>query len=212
MHFLPPSPHPLPPHTVLLLRTQDTDVLLRAAGGKPPLTMQAFTKLVDKVGAPPAPLAAPSTLPPLGPMPNDVGPVDVPALAELGFTGEPSTIFKVRYNDNTCNTALSASPWHALSTGMHVHSQEPPLPLKCTTALSSLSSNHHHTRAESERLWRAWMHLLQTPSGSLNLKNQKLIPLSLKNPPPLCSAPISSLDASLQGEGKHMQSVTACVT
>jgi hypothetical protein len=124
--FSPPSPHSLPPHTVLLLRTQDTDVLLRAAGGKPPLTMQAFTKLVDKVGAPPAPLAAPSTLPPLGPMPNDVGPVDVPALAELGFTGEPSTIFKVRYNDNTCNTALSALPWHALSTAcMCIHRNHP---------------------------------------------------------------------------------------
>ncbi|KAF8061969.1 UVR3 [Scenedesmus sp. PABB004] len=73
----------------------DTDVLLRAAGGKAPLTMQAFTKLVDKVGDPPKPLPAPGAVPPPGPLGAwGDGSTGVPSLAEVGFTEAPTTIFK----------------------------------------------------------------------------------------------------------------------
>jgi hypothetical protein len=42
----------------------DPALLARKNGGAPPLTYQAFCKLLDKVGPPPAPLDAPSSLPP----------------------------------------------------------------------------------------------------------------------------------------------------
>uniref|UniRef100_A0A383VLE2 Photolyase/cryptochrome alpha/beta domain-containing protein n=1 Tax=Tetradesmus obliquus TaxID=3088 RepID=A0A383VLE2_TETOB len=70
----------------------DTDVLLRAAGGRAPQTMQAFTKLIDKVGDPPAPLSAPASLPPPGPVAEAV--TSVPTLAEVGYQREPTTVFK----------------------------------------------------------------------------------------------------------------------
>ena len=38
---------------------QDTDELVSRNGGRPPLTMVSFTKLVDRVGAPPAPAPDP---------------------------------------------------------------------------------------------------------------------------------------------------------
>jgi cryptochrome len=73
---------------------QDTDALLRAAGGRAPQTMQSFTKLIDKVGEPPAPLPAPASLPPPGPLAEVV--TSVPTLAEVGFEQRPTTVFKVR--------------------------------------------------------------------------------------------------------------------
>lgn len=71
---------------------QDTEQLLAQNGGKVPLTMQSFTKLIDKVGEPTAPLTAPATICPPGPV-DEV--VSVPTLAEVGFTQQPTTIFKV---------------------------------------------------------------------------------------------------------------------
>lgn len=83
---------PLP----LMHRMQDTDAMVKRAGGKPPLTMQSFTKLVDKAGDPPAPLEAPSTIPPPGAVVEGWGSsLDVPTLQEVGFTGTPTTIYKV---------------------------------------------------------------------------------------------------------------------
>ncbi|WIA38442.1 hypothetical protein OEZ86_001766 [Tetradesmus obliquus] len=70
----------------------DTDVLLRAAGGRAPQTMQAFTKLIDKVGDPPAPLPAPASLPPPGPVAEAV--TSVPTLTEVGYQQQPTTVFK----------------------------------------------------------------------------------------------------------------------
>lgn len=73
----------------------DTDELVKRSGGKAPLTMQSFTKLVDKVGDPPAPLLAPSAIPPPGPGVQSWGsPLEVPSLQEVGFTETPTTIFK----------------------------------------------------------------------------------------------------------------------
>ena len=44
------------------------DLLRRSPGGRPPLTMKSFEKLVDSVGAPPAPAAAPpASLPAIPP-------------------------------------------------------------------------------------------------------------------------------------------------
>ncbi|KAF6258816.1 6-4 photolyase [Scenedesmus sp. NREL 46B-D3] len=70
----------------------DTGMLLRAAGGRPPQTMQSFTKLIDKVGEPPAPLPAPAGMPPPGPVTEAV--TSVPTLAEVGFDQQPTTVFK----------------------------------------------------------------------------------------------------------------------
>jgi hypothetical protein len=77
---------------------QDTGALVAANGGKAPLTMQAFTKLVDRVGDPPAPLAAPAGVPPpaAAVLAQERGPLGVPTLAEVGFADAPTTIFKVR--------------------------------------------------------------------------------------------------------------------
>lgn len=69
-------------------------MLLRAAGGRAPQTMQAFTKLIDKVGDPPAPLPAPASLPPPGPVAEAV--TSVPTLTEVGYQQQPTTVFKVR--------------------------------------------------------------------------------------------------------------------
>lgn len=71
-------------------------MLVRRSNGKLPVTMQSFTKLVDKVGDPPAPLDAPGAIPPPGPAAQAWGqPLTVPTLEEVGFTGTPTTIFKV---------------------------------------------------------------------------------------------------------------------
>lgn len=75
----------------------DPDALIRAAGGKVPLTMQAFTKLVDRVGDPPPAVAAPDSVPPPAAAVLAQGErLDMPTLAEAGFTDQPTTIFKVR--------------------------------------------------------------------------------------------------------------------
>jgi hypothetical protein len=56
--------------------------------------MQSFTKLIDKVGEPPAPLPAPVSVPPPGPVSEAV--TSVPTLAQVGFSQQPTTVFKVR--------------------------------------------------------------------------------------------------------------------
>jgi len=70
----------------------DPDVLIAKNGGKAPLTMQSFQKIVDKAGAPPAPAAdPPSTLPSPGGV--AVVPEDsykVPTLVDIGY-GEEHT-------------------------------------------------------------------------------------------------------------------------
>lgn len=71
---------------------QDTEHVVLQNGGKPPLTMQSFTKLIDKLGDPAAPLPAPLTLPPPGPV---MEVTTVPTLQECGFTQQPTTIFRV---------------------------------------------------------------------------------------------------------------------
>ena len=68
-------------------------------GGRPPLTMQSFTRLVDRLGDPPAPAAdVPAVLPP--PAPGAPGAAaeetGVPTLLECGFTTTPTAPFKVR--------------------------------------------------------------------------------------------------------------------
>ncbi|KAI8474142.1 MAG: FAD binding domain of DNA photolyase-domain-containing protein [Monoraphidium minutum] len=75
----------------------DPAALIAANGGRPPLTMQAFTKLVDRAGDPP---------PPAGPPPAALPPPDggaagageegtgVPTLAEVGFPDAPTAPFK----------------------------------------------------------------------------------------------------------------------
>lgn len=76
----------------LLPHAQDPEQLVAQNGGKPPVTMQSFTKLIEKVGDPRAPLPSPTVMPPPGPVDELVS---VPTLQEVGFTEEPSTIFKV---------------------------------------------------------------------------------------------------------------------
>ncbi len=75
--------------------------MARCKGKAPPLTMQAFTKLVDGVGAPPAPAPdPPAQLPPPllpgGGAPAAGEPTHVPTWQEAGFNEAPTTIFKVR--------------------------------------------------------------------------------------------------------------------
>eukprot|EP00878_Enallax_costatus_P020725 GHUV01021916.1.p1 GENE.GHUV01021916.1~~GHUV01021916.1.p1 ORF type:complete len:400 (+),score=98.18 GHUV01021916.1:1271-2470(+) len=69
----------------------DTEQLIAQNNGKVPVTMQSFTKLIDKVGDPQAALLAPAIIPPPGPFDELVS---VPTLAEVGFTQAPTTIFK----------------------------------------------------------------------------------------------------------------------
>ncbi|KXZ45826.1 hypothetical protein GPECTOR_50g620 [Gonium pectorale] len=75
----------------------DTDMLVARNGGSPPLTMQSFCKLVDRVGDPPAPAPDPPAAmpPPAEGMPSaDPGVTQVPTWQEVGFTEAPVTIFK----------------------------------------------------------------------------------------------------------------------
>lgn len=74
----------------------DPQLLLARNGGKPPLTMQSFTKLVDAVGAPPAPAAdPPEKLPPLPSKAEaQATAADVPSLADIGYPPAGTTPFK----------------------------------------------------------------------------------------------------------------------
>ncbi|KAI7839651.1 hypothetical protein COHA_006460 [Chlorella ohadii] len=75
----------------------DPQLLLARNGGKPPLTMQAFTKLVDAVGPPPAPAAdPPEKLPPLAPQAASLAAAacSVPSLSDIGYPPAGSTPFK----------------------------------------------------------------------------------------------------------------------
>jgi cryptochrome len=75
----------------------DPQLLLARNGGKPPLTMQAFTKLADAVGPPPAPAAdPPEKLPPLAPQAAslDAAASGVPSLADIGYPPAGTTPFK----------------------------------------------------------------------------------------------------------------------
>jgi hypothetical protein len=118
LHHLLALPTSLPPpHTPLAfipivpyVTMQDTDAMVKRNGGKPPLTMQSFTKLVDKAGDPPAALVVPSIIPPPGHVVEAWGsPLEVPTLQEVGFTGTPTTIFKVFGNGCTAPVAHAAS-------------------------------------------------------------------------------------------------------
>lgn len=110
------SPTHHPPKVFLPLalwhfQVQDTDMMVKRSGGKPPLTMQSFTKLVDKVGDPPAPLPAPAAIPPPGDLVATWGsPLEVPTLQEVGFTGTPTTIFKVCKACYACKVRASWLP------------------------------------------------------------------------------------------------------
>jgi hypothetical protein len=86
----PPHPPPPPP-------LQDTEWLVRQAGGKAPATMQSFQKLMDKVGPPAAPLPAPAAVPAPAPGAPGAGEADtgVPTCQEMGFTQAPQAPFKV---------------------------------------------------------------------------------------------------------------------
>lgn len=65
----------------------DPNVLIAKNGGKVPLTMQSFQKVVDKVGAPPAPVAdPPSRLPSFGAVQDNE--YLVPSLEDVGYGAE----------------------------------------------------------------------------------------------------------------------------
>ncbi|KAG2432367.1 hypothetical protein HYH02_012940 [Chlamydomonas schloesseri] len=75
----------------------DTDMLVARNGGSAPLTMQSFTKLVDRVGDPPAPAPdPPAAIPPPAPDMPSAAPAatGVPTWQEVGFKEAPRTIFK----------------------------------------------------------------------------------------------------------------------
>ena len=64
-------------------------------GGSPPLTYKAFEAVLAKLGPPPLPVAdAPARLPPGVPDGGCKG-YGVPTLAELGYSPEATTVFKV---------------------------------------------------------------------------------------------------------------------
>ncbi|KAG1670815.1 hypothetical protein FOA52_003406 [Chlamydomonas sp. UWO 241] len=75
----------------------DTSELVERNGGKAPLTMTSFTKLLDKAGKPHAPASDPSAALP-GPAKGAVGTAEdetsVPTWQEVGFTEAPTSPFK----------------------------------------------------------------------------------------------------------------------
>ncbi|GFR42357.1 hypothetical protein Agub_g3052, partial [Astrephomene gubernaculifera] len=101
-------------HAAVSHTLYDTDMLVARNGGSPPLTMQAFCRLVERVGEPlpPAP-DPPAQLPPLPPLPPpattsgeegeeqgrqrpsaDPAVTGVPTWQEVGFKEAPVTIFR----------------------------------------------------------------------------------------------------------------------
>jgi hypothetical protein len=98
---------PLLPATLTWLSTrlpvwQSTEALVsRCKGGRPPLTMAAFTKLVDSCGPPPPPaLEPPALLVPPGPVDaplpgTELSQTLVPTWQAAGFKTPPTTIFPV---------------------------------------------------------------------------------------------------------------------
>lgn len=76
--------------------SQDPELLLARNGGKAPLTMQSFTKLVDAVGTPPAPAAdPPAQLRAIAAAAaREVGDAGVPSLAAIGYPPSGTTPFK----------------------------------------------------------------------------------------------------------------------
>lgn len=85
-------------HAVVGHTLYDTAMLVARNNGAAPLTMQSFTKLVDRVGPPPAPRPAPTRVPPPAPGAPGTEPeaTGVPTWQEVGFKEPPTTIFKVR--------------------------------------------------------------------------------------------------------------------
>ncbi len=80
------------------IHPQDTEELVRRNGGKPPLTMQSFTKLVDKAGSPPAPAPDPPAAlpaPAAGAAGTEPSATGVPTWQEMGFKEGPTSPFKV---------------------------------------------------------------------------------------------------------------------
>lgn len=75
----------------------DPGQLLARAGGRAPLTMQSFLKLVAALGDPPAPAPDPPARLP-GPAPGtkgaEEGATGIPSLAALGYTEAPTSPFK----------------------------------------------------------------------------------------------------------------------
>jgi cryptochrome len=65
----------------------DPSILISKNGGKAPMTMQSFQKLVDKVGPPPAPAADPPSELPACPLVSDGG-YGVPSMKEIGYGEE----------------------------------------------------------------------------------------------------------------------------
>lgn len=92
-----PAPFPATKPPLPSPPTQDTEWLVRQAGGTAPITMQSFIKLVDKVGPPPAAVEAPAAVPP--PAADAAGTsaseTYVPTWQESGFADEPQSPFKV---------------------------------------------------------------------------------------------------------------------
>jgi cryptochrome len=67
----------------------DPKMVITANGGKPPLTYAAFCKLVDRLGAPPAPVADPPAMFPPAPAAAEASvpfPSGIPTTAALGYT------------------------------------------------------------------------------------------------------------------------------
>lgn len=88
-------PWVLPPCNTTSAQCYDFTTVCRHAPR--PLPTQAFTKLVDKQGPPPAPLPAPTTIPPFpaGAKGTEEEAVTIPTWEEVGFKAPPTTPFKV---------------------------------------------------------------------------------------------------------------------
>lgn len=92
-------PPPNPDAATIAARPQDTAKLVQRNGGKAPLTMGSFQKLVDGLGPPPPPAAdPPHVLPPPAPGAKgaDAPSTSVPTWQEMGFSPDepPTAVFK----------------------------------------------------------------------------------------------------------------------
>jgi hypothetical protein len=192
--LLLPSPPPNPTaHPPTPSRPpQEPEALIAANGGKPPLTMQSFTKLVDRVGDPAAPAAAPPAAlpaPGAGAAGAEEGRTAVPSLQELGFTEAPTTPFKVRRTYAFCQPVLPGFSPRARRTAA-------PCSQHCLHTTTTIKPDRRAARPRpcgaSRRPW-------PTPSGSAGLKSRPPTRRRLRSPPPRSSARTSSLAASAPG-------------
>jgi hypothetical protein len=164
--------------------------------------MQAFTKLVDRLGDPPDPAPdAPATLPAPGAGAAGAGEPEtgVPTLAELGFTAAPTAPFKVRARAPglfgcpapTTNVPPTRLPRHQASSPHRTHAPARPAPPDLPPPPPP--------RAARPRPSRASRRPSQTPSGCAASRSPPPTPAPLTSPRPRCSAPTSSLAASARG-------------